>query len=144
MSRGDLSEAEWRVLRDLPPIEAANLGRGRRPEENRSIINGILWRLRCGTPWRDVPPKYGNWNTIYRRFRRWSDAGAWEAVSVMLAGIMADSGHYSIDSTTVRAHVSAAGRKGGLIDALLAARGAGSPVNFTVWPTPEDDHSPST
>jgi len=131
LSRGDLSEAEWRVLRGLLPIDAANRGRGRRPEANRSIINGILWRLRCGTPWRDVPPKYGNWNTIYRRFRRWSDAGVWEAVSVTLAEIMADSGHYSIDSTTVRAHVSAAGGKGGLIAALLAARGAGSPVSFT-------------
>ncbi len=72
-----------------------------------------------------MPPKYGNWNTIYRRFRRWSEAGVWEAVSVTLAEIMADSGHYSIDSTTVRTHVSAAGGKGGLIDALLAARGAG-------------------
>ncbi len=144
MSRGDLSEAEWRVLKGLLPIDAANRGRGRPPEENRLIINGILWRLRCGTPWRDVPPKYGNWNTIYRRFRRWSEAGIWEAVSVTLAEIMADSGHYSIDSTTVRAHVSAAGGKGGLIEELLAARGAGSPVSFTVWLIDEDDHSPST
>jgi len=111
LSRGDLSEAEWLVLRDLLPIAAANRGRGRPPEENRSIINGILWRLRCGTPWRDVPVKYGNWNTIYRRFRRWSEAGVWEAVSVTLAEIMADSGHYSIDSTTVHAHISAAGGK---------------------------------
>ena len=64
---------------------------------------------RCGAPWRDVPPKYGSWNTIYRRFRRWSEAGVWEIVAVTLAEIMADTGHYSIDSTTVRAHVSAAG-----------------------------------
>jgi hypothetical protein len=60
-----------------------------------------------------------------------------------LVEIMADSGHYSIDSTTVRAHVSAAGGKGGLIDALLAARGAGSQVNFTVWLIPLDDQLPS-
>lgn len=111
MSRGDLTEAEWRVLKGLLPIEPENRGRGRPPEQNRSIINGILWRLRCGAPWRDVPPKYGSWNTIYRRFRRWSEAGVWEAVAVTLAEIMADSGHYSIDSTTVRAHVSAAGGK---------------------------------
>lgn len=57
-------------------------------------------------------------------------AGVWETVAVTLTEIMADSGHYSIDSTTVRAHVSAAGGKGGLIDALLAVRGAGSPVSF--------------
>jgi hypothetical protein len=76
-----------------------------------------------------------------------SDAGAkpkvWETVAVTLAGIMADSAHYCIDSTTIRAHVSAAGGKRGLIDALLAARGAGSPVNFTAWPMPSDDQSPS-
>jgi transposase len=65
LSRGDLTEAEWRVLKDLLPIEPENRGRGRPPEQNRLIINGILWRLRCGAPWRDVPPKYGSWNTIY-------------------------------------------------------------------------------
>jgi transposase len=112
MSRGDLSESEWRVLKDLLPIEAINRGHGRRPEQNRAIINGILWRLRCGTPWRDVPPKYGNRNTIYRRFRRLSEAGVWEAVSITLAEIMADCGHYSIYSTTVRSHISAAGARG--------------------------------
>ncbi len=96
-----------------------------RPDQNRSIINGILWRLRRVAPWRDVPPKYGSWNTIYRRFRRWSEAGVWETVVMTLAEVMADSGHYSIDSTTVRAHVSGAGEKGGLIDVVMAARGAG-------------------
>ncbi|WP_231627135.1 transposase [Novosphingobium sp. AAP83] len=103
-----------------------------------------LWRLRCGAPWRDVPFKYGDWNTIYRRFRRWSEAGVCESVAVTLAEVMTDRGHYSIDSTTVRAHVSAAGGKGGLIDELLAACGAGSPVNFTAWLTPSDGQSPST
>ena len=80
---------------------------------------------------------------IYRRFRRWSEAGIWEIVSVTLAEVMADSGHYSIDSTTVRAHVLAAGGKGGS-STLLVARGAGSPVNFTVWLMDKVDHSHST
>ena len=57
---------------------------------------------------------------------------------------MADTGNYGIDTTTVRARASAAGGKGGLIDALLAARGAGLPVNFPVWLMPEDDRSPFT
>lgn len=143
MSRGDLSEAGWRVLKDLLPIEPSMRGRGRRPTKNRSVLNGILWRLRCGAPWRDVPEKYGKWNTIYRRFRRWSEAGTWEIVSITLAEMMADTGHYSIDSTTIRAHVSAAGIKGGLIDRLLAARGAGSAVRLTASPMPVGDHSPS-
>ena len=78
MSRGDLSEVEWRILRVLLPVERdpGKRGRGRPPEDNRNIINGILWRLRTGAPWRDVPEKYGNWNSIYRRFRRWSAAPA--------------------------------------------------------------------
>jgi transposase len=143
LSRGDLTEAEWRVLKGLLPIEPENRGRGTPPEQNRAIINGILWRLRCGATWRDVPSKYGSWNTIYRRFRRWSEAGVWETVAVTLAEIMVDSSHYSIDSTIVRAHVSAADGKGGLIDALLGARGAGSPVSFTAWLMPLGDHSPS-
>jgi transposase len=133
LSRGDLSEAEWRVLRGLLPIDVANRGRGRPPEENRSIINGILWRLRCGTPWRDVPPKYGNWNTIYRRFRRWSEAGVWEAVSVTLAEIMADSGHYSIDSGRKRgACRRALGRsRGGFTSKLhCLADARGRPIAF--------------
>lgn len=65
--------------------------------------------IRTGAPWREVPEKYGNWNSIYRQFRRWSVSGVWESVAVALAETMAESGHYKIDSTTVRAHVSAAG-----------------------------------
>ena len=89
--------------------EPGKRGRGRPPEDNRNIINGILWRLRTGAPRRDVPEKYGNWNSIYRRFRRWSASGVWESVAIALAETMAESGHYNIDSTTVRAHVSAGG-----------------------------------
>ena len=97
MSRGDLTEAEWRVLRGLLPVEreTGKRSRGRPPEDNRNIINGILWRLRCGTAWRDVPEKYGNWNSIYRRFRRWSASGIWESVAIALAETMAESGHYN-------------------------------------------------
>ena len=67
-------------MQGLLPIGPANRGRGRRPEANRSIINGILWRLRRSTPWRDAPPQYDNWNTICRRFRQWSAAGVRETV----------------------------------------------------------------
>jgi len=145
VSRGDLTEAEWRILKGLLPVEreAGKRGKGRPPEDNRNIINGILWRLRCGTAWRDVPEKYGNWNSIYRRFRRWSASGVWESVAITLAETMAESGHYNIDSTSVRAHVSAAGGKGGFIDELLAARGVGSPVKFIVSVMPEADRLPS-
>lgn len=142
MSRGDLTEAEWRLLKDLLPPER---GRKNRPAlDNRSIVNGILWRIRTGTPWRDVPEKYGKWMTVYQRFRRWSRAGIWETVATTLAQAMADHSRHSIDSTTVRGHISAAGAKGGLANRLLAARGAGSPVKFIVSVTPAVSRSSST
>lgn len=62
MSRGDLSEVEGRILRVLLPVERelGKRGRGRPPEDNRNVINGILWRVRSGAPWRDAPEKYGD------------------------------------------------------------------------------------
>lgn len=77
MSHGDLSEVEWRILKVLLPVERepGKRGRARPPDDNRNVIDGILWRLRTGAPWRDVPEKYGNWNSIFRRFRRWSTCG---------------------------------------------------------------------
>jgi transposase len=128
LSRGDLSEAEWRLLEPLLPPE-----RGRKSRlafDNRQIVNGILWRIRTGAPWRDLPEKYGKWMTVHQRFRRWSEAGIWEAVATTLAQAMADNSRHSLDSTTVRGHVSAAGAKGGLANKLLAVRGVGSPVKF--------------
>jgi transposase len=142
VSRGDVSEAEWHLLKDLLPPER---GRKNRPAlDNRMIVNGILWRIRTGAPWRDVPEKYGKWMTVYQRFRRWSRAGIWEAVATTLAQAMADNSRHSIDSTTVRGHISAAGAKGGLANRLLAARGAGSPVRFIVSVTPAASPSAST
>jgi transposase len=137
-----LSEAEWRLLKGLLPAER---GRKSRPAlDNRMIVNGILWRIRTGAPWRDVPEKYGKWMTVYQRFRRWSAAGVWEVVASTLAQAMADNSRHSVDSTTVRGHVSAAGAKGGLANRLLEGRGAGSPVRFIVSVMPEASRSPST
>jgi transposase len=142
LSRGDLSEAEWRLLKDFLPAER---GRKSRPAlDNRRIVNGILWRIRTGAPWRDLPEKYGKWMTVYQRFRRWSEAGIWEAVATTLAQAMADNSRHTVDSTTVRAHVSAAGAKGGLANKLLEGRGAGSAVKFIVSVTPEASRSSST
>jgi hypothetical protein len=87
---------------------------------------------------------FNGWDGRRHPMRRRAEAGVWEIMAVTLAEIMADTGHYSIDSTTVRAHVSAAGGKGGLVDALLAARGAGSPVSFTAWLMPSAGRSPFT
>ena len=85
MRRGDLTATEWRDLKEM--LATARSRRGRPPEQTRAVINGILWRLRTGAPWRDIPVRYGDWNKIYRRFRRWSQSGIWASVAVALGDL---------------------------------------------------------
>jgi putative transposase len=79
------------------------------------MVNGILWVLRTGAPWRDMPERYGNWNSVFVRFTRWSKLGVWDAAFETLAslGPPADKEH-AVDSTIIRAHQHAAGVKGGI------------------------------
>jgi transposase len=110
LSRGDLTDAEWQILNPLLP------DRGERgTADKRQTVNGILWVLRTGAPWRGMPKRYGNWNSVFVRFTRWSKLGVWDAVCEILAslGPPADEEH-AIDSTIVRAHRHAAGVKGGI------------------------------
>lgn len=111
LSRGDLSDAEWCIFDLLLPDRGE---RGPPIQDKRRMVNGILWGLRTGAPWRDMPRRYGNWNSVFVRFTRWSRLGVWDAAFEMLAslGPPADEEH-AIDSTIVRAHQHAAGVKGG-------------------------------
>jgi transposase len=130
-------------LEGLLPVEREPGKRGWGDRRRTTATSSMAWRLRTGAPWRDVPEKYGNWNSIYRCFQRWGASGVWESVAIALAETMAESRHYNIDSTTVPAHGSAAGGKGEFVDELLAGRGAGSPVKFIVSVMPEAGRSPS-
>jgi len=85
--------------------------------------------LRTGAPWRDLPAEFGNWNSVWRQFRRWCESGLWD----LLLQALADSGGeldmvQMIDSTTIRAHRCAAGGKGGFAAKPLVVRAAGSPA----------------
>jgi putative transposase len=74
----DLSDAQWAVLAPLlPPPQPT--GRPR-VVDHRTVINGILWKLRTGAPWRDLPERYGSWQTCYARFVRWRQDGTWARV----------------------------------------------------------------
>ena len=110
--RADLSEAQWAVLGPLLP--ATRLGR---PPEHakRTLIDGIRWRVRAGAPWRDVPPAYGPWQTVYGLFRRWQRNGTWRKI---VAGLQARADaeglitwDVSVDATVARAHQHAAGAR---------------------------------
>jgi transposase len=90
-------------------------GRGRPWQDHRRIINGILWRLRTGAPWRDLPSRYGPWQTVYDRFVRWQRDGTWDRllahVQTRSDAVGAVVWEVSIDSTSIRAHQHAAGAR---------------------------------
>ncbi len=78
MARGDVTDEEWAIIEPLLPPER---GRWARPAlDNRCYLNGMLHVLRIGCPWRDMRERYGKWNSVYVRFRRWADQGGWEAL----------------------------------------------------------------
>jgi len=113
MNRGDLSNEQWEKLKRLLPQKGK---RGRPARDDRQVINGILWVLRTGAPWRDLPERYGKWTTVYSRFQRWRKAGVWDD---LLAGVQAERDgqgeldweiHF-LDGSVVRAHQHAAGAK---------------------------------
>lgn len=113
-NRGDITNEQWERLKDLLPTSKTQ--RGRPSQDHRQILNGILWVLRTGAPWRDMPERYGKWTTIYSRFQRWRKSGTWNKMfSDLQAALEQESNvdweiHF-IDSTIVRAHQHAAGAK---------------------------------
>ncbi|MFC5204120.1 IS5 family transposase [Streptomyces kaempferi] len=120
MRRHELSDAEWEFVRPLLPASL----RGRKRLDDRRVLNGIVWKFRTGTAWRDVPERYGSWATLHTRFRRWAKDGTFERM-LRAAQAKADAAGdidwlVSVDSTVVRAHQHAAGaRKGGLCPPAL-------------------------
>jgi transposase len=99
----------------VAPLLPANGRRGKQWHDHRQIINGILWKLRTGAPWRDLPERYGPWQTVYDRFVRWRRDGTWDR---LLAHVQTRSDavgevawEVSIDSTSIRAHQHAAGAR---------------------------------
>jgi transposase len=87
MQLHDLTELEWRLIRELIPMSGAT--EEPRLATVRACVNGILWRMRTGEPWSQVPREYGNHKSIYCNFARWRQSGAWQNVTRMLAQIRA-------------------------------------------------------
>jgi transposase len=132
MERHGLTDAQWTRLRPLLPPPPQ--GRGRPRSDDRLIVEGIIWRLATGVPWRDLPERFGSWRTVYSRFRRWQQAGVWErALATLQAEADAtgdlDWARHFLDGTTVRAHQHAAGAKKGVGIRPSAAPGVGSAPN---------------
>jgi transposase len=114
MARTDLTDQEWERLAPLLPSSEGK--RGGQYKDHRQVLNGILWVLRTGAPWRDLPERYGPWKTCHDRLVRFRRLGVWERVLQAVQGEADAAGTLEwsvvgIDGSTVRAHQHAAGAR---------------------------------
>jgi transposase len=126
--RHDITDEAWALIE---PHTIGNKGTwGGNAKDTRLFINAFFWILRTGAPWRDLPPDYGNWNTVQRRFCRWRNKGIWEQ---MLEAIVEnpDFEWLMIDASHVKVHPHAAGAKDGNQD---MARTKGGSTPRYIWP----------
>src|SRR6476659_6128789 len=116
MNRHELTDEQWERLRPLLPPQKAKTGRP--AKDHRTVINGMLWIMKTGAPWEDLPERYGSYKTVSSRFYRWRKAGIWDRILSELQqdadaqGAVQWTTHY-VDGSIVRPHQSAAGAKGG-------------------------------
>jgi transposase len=130
MNRGDLTTTQWEWLQPLLPPQKPKTGRP--AVDHRRILNGMLWILRTGAPWRDLPERDGPWRTVAGPFSRWQKAGIWGPLLAAVQAHADAAGQLNwdlqdVDGTMIRAHQHAAGAtKGPQSSKPSAAAGAGS------------------
>ena len=109
MRRHELSDNQWKRIKDILPPERKPQG-GRPAKDNRLVLNAIIYWLNTGVPWRDLPERFGSWNSIYSRFYRWTQQGVWEKLlSELIAQDIVDDNTLMLDSTTIKVHQHASG-----------------------------------
>ena len=111
MIRTVLTDAQWELIAPLLPGKKGDPGRS--GDDNRRSLEGILWIVRTGAPWRDLPDVFGNWFTVWKRFRRWALKGVFEKIFRALSG-EPDLEYAFVDGTIVKVHRHGSGAKGGL------------------------------
>ncbi|GGU47626.1 transposase [Streptomyces violascens] len=125
LSRGDLTVDEWAVLEPLLPLSNNRCGRWR---DHRQVINGIIHRLGTSCQWRELPERFGPWQTVHKRHLLWSADGTWERLLQHVQAAADASGDIDwgiyIDSTSVRAHQHAAGARKDSPPAPTVSKGA--------------------
>lgn len=140
--RHEVTDGEWGFLEPLIPVRSAKTGR--KPKDRRVMLNGILWVLKTGAPWRDLPERLGPWQTVYDHFRTWRNAGVYDRILKALHIRLDQNGQidwdlWCIDGSHVRAARAAAGADKKASNAtktsqkttLWAARAADSPASST-------------
>ena len=138
--RHELSDEQWeRIVGLLPPERGAM---GPPSKSHRTMLNAMLWIVRTGAPWRDMPERFGPWKSVNTRFARWQRRGVWKRVLDELARDQ-DVETYMIDATIVRAHQDSAGAQKKTDPKPSVRRAAGSPQRFTLAWTPSEIPSSS-
>jgi transposase len=117
-----LTDVQWEKIADLLPGKPGDPGRS--GADNRLFVEAVLWIARTGAPWRDLPAMFGNWNSVFKRFRRWASHGVFERAFKALRG-EPDFEYVIADGTISRVHQKATGAKGGRKTRPSGARAAG-------------------
>lgn len=107
LRRHELTDDQWEKIEPLLPGRVGDPGRT--AEDNRLFVNAVLFVAKTGIPWRDLPERFGKWNSVWRRFDRWCATGVWSKLSAVLGE--PDLAELHLDSTTVRAQHAAAGSR---------------------------------
>jgi len=126
--RHDISDKTWALME--PHLMGRKGTWGGNARDNRQFINAVIWILRTGVPWRDLPPELGDWKNTHRRFCRWRDKGAWEG---LLEILMMDPDYewLMIDPSHMKVHQHSCGAKGG--NQEVGHTKGGSTQGYT-WP----------
>ncbi len=140
--RHEVTDQDWEFLEPLIPQRTAKTGRT--PSDSRRMLNGILWILKTGAPWRDLPLRFGPWQTVYDHFRNWRSGGVYDRILEALHIRLDQNGQidwdlWCIDGSSVRAARAAAGAEKKVSNATQTspkttrwgARAADSPASST-------------
>lgn len=135
MRRHELTDRAWEFISDLMP---QTQGAGRPWNDHRQVVNGMMWILKTGAPWRDLPNQYGAWQSVYDRFNRWREDGTLDRILKRLQLKLDAQGRidwdlWCIDATNVRATRAAAG---------APKKGGPKSPRITRWAVPEGDSGP--
>jgi transposase len=110
LHRHDINDTLWEKIKDLLPERAGK--RGQMAKDNRRFINAVSWIIRTGAPWRDLPPKYGDWRNTHRRFCRWRDRDVWKSIAAEVIGEV-DTTWLMVNATYSKVHADGCTAVGG-------------------------------
>src|SRR3974390_2886155 len=120
MRRYGLRDDQWDRIKDILPGREGHVGGT--AEDNRLFVEAIVFRVRAGVPWRDLPDRFGDWKIVYQRFNRWAKGGVFARIFKFLASDH-DNEYMMIDATIVRAHQHSAGAQKNGEQAIVRSRG---------------------